>query len=154
MYYHSCQVNEIVSIEALQKDVCIKFGYCNKSSWRNCGTTMEPCQIRSGRNLSPAELIQRVEGKHNSSRRDGVRMCVCFVYIYSCDIIFAPCFLFSFPFILFDFGILFHSCVLLWWVQVEKLKFWLSSMLFLWHYVFDTKNMLLKYVHCNTSDIN
>ena len=42
-YYYSYQVNEIICIEALHKDVCIKFGYITKMAyyyrrWMNMNT--------------------------------------------------------------------------------------------------------------------
>ena len=37
-YYYSYQVNEIICIEALHKDLCIKFGYITKMAY--CDTTL------------------------------------------------------------------------------------------------------------------
>ena len=41
-YYYSYQVNEIVCIEALHKDLCIKFGYITKMAYC-CGRTSLHC---------------------------------------------------------------------------------------------------------------
>ena len=41
-YYYSYQVNEIVCIEALHKDLCIKFGYITKMAYC-CGKTSLHC---------------------------------------------------------------------------------------------------------------
>ena len=59
-YYYSYQVNEIVCIEALHKEVCIKFGYITKIAYwyYKCNTSV--LYVRVHRKAKPCIVTRAV----------------------------------------------------------------------------------------------